>query len=90
MGELIQSLRGARRRTYAGPGRRGPPGRGPAAPGGPGLRMSAGGLPLNFESVHPLGRAPGPGPQASVCLVFINHPCPKMGAAASGPHEVVA
>ena len=27
---------------------------------------------------------------ASVCLVFINHPCPKMGAAASGSHEVVA
>ena len=26
----------------------------------------------------------------SVCLVFINHPCPKMGAAASGSHEVVA
>jgi len=25
-----------------------------------------------------------------VCLVFINHPCPKMGAAASGSHEVVA
>ena len=23
----------------------------------------------------------------SVCLVFINHPCPKMGAAASGSHE---
>jgi len=25
-----------------------------------------------------------------LCLVFINHPCPKMGAAASGSHEVVA
>jgi len=25
----------------------------------------------------------------SVCLAFINHPCPKMGAAASGTHEVV-
>ena len=26
----------------------------------------------------------------SVCLVFANHLCPKMGAAASGSHEVVA
>jgi len=26
----------------------------------------------------------------SVCLRFINNPCPKMGAAASGSHEVVA
>jgi hypothetical protein len=33
-------------------------------------------------------KKPRPGP--GFCLVFINHPCPKMGAAASGSHEVVA
>ena len=39
---------------------------------------------VSLFSVNDTGKAS----VGSVCLVFINHPCPKMGAAASGSHEV--